>query len=84
MERLRAIWNKVTTLSYLRFLTWKVAIFAFVYANLWALFGPQALPPNGTYFHLWMIFIASYFSSKVAGLFNLPPLIGMLVAGWFY
>ena len=83
MERLHTTYAQVCTVSYFFFFAWKVFIIAFIYLNLWSFFGSEALPPNGTYFHLLMIFIAAHVCAKISLLFNLPPLFGMLVAGMF-
>lgn len=81
MNRLRAFFSQIFAVSYLEFVTWKLIIFGLVFLNLWAFFGDDALPPYGSFFHLWMIFIAAHFAGKVVALFNLPPLLGMMIAG---
>lgn len=84
MNRLRALFSQVFTISYLEFFTWKLAIFALVFLNLWAFFGDEALPPYGSLFHLWMLFISGHFAGKIATLFKMPALLGMMIAGFIY
>lgn len=84
MNRLRALFSQVFTISYFEFFTWKLAIFALVFLNLWAFFGDEALPPYGSLFHLWMLFISGHFAGKIATLFKMPALLGMMIAGNFF
>lgn len=81
MNQVRAFFSQIFAVSYLEFVTWKLAVLGLVFLNLWAFFGDDALPPTGSFFHLWMIFIAAHFAGKVVHLFNLPPLLGMMIAG---
>lgn len=74
----------ITILSskeYWIYLAWKIILFAFVYLNLWIFTGDHALPPNGEIFHISMIFLLAHFAGKVTWVFNLPDLVGMLIAG---
>lgn len=81
MNRLRALFSQVFTISYLEFFAWKLAIFALVFLNLWAFFGDEALPPYGSLFHIWMLFISGHFAGKIATIFNMPTLLGNMIAG---
>jgi len=60
---------------------WKLLVFVFIFLNLYILFGERALPPDGTQFHLLMLFIVSHFGAKIARFCHLPHMIGMLIAG---
>ena len=52
-----------------------------IYGCLWSILGQSALPPDGSIFALFIIFIISYLSGELLSLINLPPLLGMLITG---
>jgi hypothetical protein len=82
MDQLRQLYSQVVaTRSYLCILAWQLFTLVFVYLNLWAFLGEDALPPHGTYFHLTLIFIAAQLCAKIFELCRLPGLLGMLLAG---
>lgn len=81
MDKSKAFFTQMSSSAFWSLFAWKVFALAFVFLNLWAFFGFEALPPNGQYFHLFAIFIASLVCSKLSYLLNLPPLFGMILAG---
>lgn len=60
---------------------WKTLLFALVFANVWAFVGKEALPPNGTGFHLVMMLIAAHVLGFITETCKLTNLFGMLLAG---
>jgi NhaP-type Na+/H+ or K+/H+ antiporter len=53
-----------------------------IWASLWSIVGEAAVPPNGSLFTLLVIFIISYLFGEIISLVDLPPLLGMLIAGF--
>lgn len=81
MRSFHNVWAKVATKSVVALLAWKILIFALIFGNLWVFVGKEALPPNGTGFHLLVMFIAAYVLGRLTDVCKLTALFGMLIAG---
>jgi NhaP-type Na+/H+ or K+/H+ antiporter len=53
-----------------------------IWASLWSIVGEAAVPPNGSLFKLLVVFVISYLFGEIISLVGLPPLLGMLIAGF--
>jgi NhaP-type Na+/H+ or K+/H+ antiporter len=53
-----------------------------IWASLWSIVGEAAVPPNGSLFKLLVVFVISYSFGEIISLVGLPPLLGMLIAGF--
>lgn len=71
------------TKAVLESFAWKTLLFALIFANVWAFVGKEALPPNGTGFHLLMMLIAAHVLALITETCKLTGLFGMLLAGEF-
>ncbi len=81
MKSFHNVWAKVATKSTVALLAWKLLIFALIFANLWVFVGVEALPPNGTGFHLLVMFAAAYVLGNLTEACKLTALFGMLISG---
>lgn len=76
---LRRTWNDFAGKALVH--AWKVCLFIVIYLNLYAFFGQDALPPNGPYFHLFVVLLLAHLLGELSELVGLPSLFGKLVAG---
>lgn len=59
---------------------WLIALS--LWAALWGLFPRDASPPNGYIFNVLLVLFAAHLFGRFMSVFNLPPLLGMLMAGF--
>lgn len=62
----------------------KLLVIVFIWIVLWSLTGVETLPPDGRYFVFFPIFILAWLTGDIFHVIRVPPLIGMIIAGFLY
>lgn len=58
-----------------------VLIVALLWILLYIIFRDEVMPPNGGLFSMFFLLVCSIIAGRIAAIFRLPPLLGMLLCG---
>src|SRR5690348_7411268 len=59
-----------------------ISAFIVIWALSWSIFAKEALPPNGKFFALLVLYATAVVAGDIVELLRLPALLGMLLAGF--